>query len=312
MKRDSANNYFPIRVLSEMTGVAASTLRAWERRYGLLVPKRTPKGHRLYTLDDVRLVSRVVELLKDGHTVGEVARRLAGPAPQAAARQSFVAGGLNLGGVWDGYLQTLLQAVEAFSPQRLEAIYNEASSLYPLDLVSQRLVEPALQILGERWGERATGIAEEHFFSAWLRNKLGARLHHASNRADGSTLLCACVPGHLHETGLLLFALAALGRGYRIVYLGPDMPLQHLPAVAACCAARGIVLAGGREEHPAATTSSMAKLAQESDCPVFVGGPLAELHADELNAVAVIPIGEQLSLALHLVETKVPVHSSRK
>ena len=67
---------FPIRTLAERTGVAATTLRAWERRYGLLKPSRTPKGHRLYDENDVMLVTRVLSLLKQGHAISEVARRV--------------------------------------------------------------------------------------------------------------------------------------------------------------------------------------------------------------------------------------------
>ena len=70
--------YFPIRVLCERTGVGSSTLRAWERRYGLINPQRTPKGHRLYTADDVRLVEYVLTLLREGHSLAAIASHQAG------------------------------------------------------------------------------------------------------------------------------------------------------------------------------------------------------------------------------------------
>mgnify|MGYP000620965887 FL=1 len=54
---------YPIRTISNLTGVNAVTLRAWERRYGLIRPKRTPKGHRLYTESDLERIKRVLELL---------------------------------------------------------------------------------------------------------------------------------------------------------------------------------------------------------------------------------------------------------
>ena len=60
-----ASERFPIRVLSEKTGVGTSTLRAWERRYGLLKPERTPKGHRLYSAGDMRHVERILTLLEE-------------------------------------------------------------------------------------------------------------------------------------------------------------------------------------------------------------------------------------------------------
>ena len=315
------NEFFPIRKLAERTGVGASTLRAWERRYGLLKPKRTPKGHRLYTEDDARLVYRVLELLHDGHAISEAARRvlstptdsvaaIAGSNTTVATDVTAVQSGEMGQGQWPGYLERLLRAVESFSPQRLDAVYNEASSLYPLDFVSSYLIEPALKIFGERWTQRTTGIAEEHFFSAWLRNKLGARLHHEATQASGSTLLVTCVPGHRHEVGVLLFSLAALGRGYRVVYLGVDMPLEPIPEVVQRCSAKGVILAGGREPDPESTLASVAVLATQLSCPLFIGGPLSVRYKQALVEGGGIPIGDQFSLGLHLVASRVPVHAA--
>ena len=306
--------------MAERTGVGTSTLRAWERRYGLLKPKRTPKGHRLYTDSDVRLVQHVVELLQDGHAISQVARRLlSNPDPaetnNSVSRNNGKDGSITSdydasGGQWDEYLERLLRAIEEFSPQRLDTVYNEASSLYPLDLVSSKLILPTLKLVGERWSERTAGIAEEHFFSAWLRNKLGARLHYVSSQTDGNTLLLACVPGHRHEIGVLMFSLAALGRGYRIVYLGTDMPLEPLPEVVERCKARGVILAAGRELDPETTISSIGMLSPRLSCPLFIGGPISDRYEDALQDLGVVPIGEQFSLAMHLVAKLVPVHGS--
>jgi DNA-binding transcriptional MerR regulator len=299
---------FPIRVLAERTGVGASTLRAWERRYGLLKPQRTPKGHRLYTEADARLVLQVKELLDDGHSIGRVARQVKERGASLPPSTGVVLSEAHQPRPWGDYLSRLMRAVEAFSARRLDAVYNDASSLYPLDLVSERLIEPALEHLGRRWPESAVGVAEEHFFSAWLRNKLGARLHHAGFGAnDGAVLVLACVPGHRHELGLLLFALAALGRGYRVVYLGTDMPFEPLPTVVARCGAKGVVLAAGHGASPESTLAGLRTAVLSIEVPVFVGGPFAVNRQVALDAVGAIPIGERHAPALHRVASKVPV-----
>jgi len=318
MVSTSNNEFFPIRKLSERTGVGASTLRAWERRYGLLKPKRTPKGHRLYTDNDARLVYRVLELLDDGHAISEAARRVLSTPGKAADVTDLLSDvdsdALDTKelskGQWAGYVERLIRAVESFSPQRLDAVYNEASSLYPLDLVSKYLIEPALKVFGSRWNQRTTGIAEEHFFTAWLRNKIGARLHHATSQATGSTLLVTCVPGHRHEMAVLLFSLAALARGYRVVYLGTDMPLEPIPEVVRQCGAKGVILAAGREPDSEATLVSVAALSTHLSCPLFVGGPLSVRYKEALIESGAVPIGDQFSLALHLVAASVPVHTA--
>lgn len=303
---------FPIRGLAERTGVGQSTLRAWERRYGLLKPQRTPKGHRLYSEADAVLVRRVVKLLESGNAISEVAKAiLADPTalgPMAAEKTRQKTPKLE-NGVWKEYVLRLLEAIESFNPAQLDNVYNEASSLYPLDLVSNQLIEPVLSELGERWQGRETGIAEEHFFSAWLRNKLGARLHHASAAVSGRTLILACVPGHRHEVGILLFALAALGRGYRVVYLGVDMPMDSLPAVIERAAASGVILSGGRELDPETTIASLQALTPRLNCPLFVGGPITQRYESALNSIGVISIGTKFSPALEYVAEIIPPHT---
>ena len=117
-------------------------------------------------------------------------------------------------------------AIIRFDEPGVEDTYNEAMSLYPIAEVTSKLVVPLLRELGRRWETAEGSVAEEHFFSVYLRNKLGARFHHRPTLpAAAPRLLAACVPGEHHEIGLLLFALAAHEAGLRVVLLGADVPL---------------------------------------------------------------------------------------
>jgi hypothetical protein len=75
-----------------------------------------------------------------------------------------------------------ITSLESFDEQLLDNTYSDALSLYPLDIVNQQLTTPLMRLLGERWKKPETGITEEHFFSRYLRNKLGARIHHMNQR----------------------------------------------------------------------------------------------------------------------------------
>jgi len=313
----TTEEYFPIRVLAERTGVGHSTLRAWERRYGLLKPHRTPKGHRLYTEEDVQLINRVLELLKEGHSISSAADYikesltsaavLKGPITQSDPDQAPPPAETP----WQAYLEQMMHAVEDFSNERLDAVYNEASSLYPLDVISNQLIVPALNIFGVSWRSDDAVIGQEHFFSAWLRNKLGARLHHSTSLATGNTLIVACVPGHRHELGALMFTLAAMGRGYRVIYLGADMPLSPLPYIAGRSRAKALVLATGETTDFEALIKELAPLKAEINCPIFVGGPTPTAHKQTLLEAGIDTLGDQLSLAIHVVSIRIPVHDKR-
>ena len=219
MPAPPAEGLLPIRTVSILTGVNSVTLRAWERRYGLITPQRTPKGHRLYTNQDVERINRIVELLNQGISVGHV-KPLLDQMPGDVAAASATDESDN----WKNQQDKMLDAIERFDEPVLDNIYNDALSLYPLDVVNQRLTTPLLRLFGERWKQRETGIAEEHFFTVYLRNKLGTRIHHMNQRGSGPMLLLACLPGELHETGLLFFALAAVSAGYRVLILGANTP----------------------------------------------------------------------------------------
>lgn len=231
------SRYFPIGTVSELTGVNSVTLRAWERRYGLICPERTPSGHRLYSEADIKLIDQVLEQLKSGIPIGSVARNVS----EQAKSDEFEAAS----DAWQDYRHSMIKAISQFNESVMDGIYNEAMSLYPVDIVTSRLVVPLLEELGERWSAGGEGgIAEEHFFSVFLRNKLGARFHHRNANNSGPVIVAACLPGEYHEFGLLLFALSAHARGYRLILLGTDMPLHELPLVLNRTQAGGIVLSG--------------------------------------------------------------------
>lgn len=293
---------FPIRVLAEKSGVATSTLRAWERRYGLLQPERTPKGHRLYRLQDVQRVERILALLEEGHSLPAIARELQGADP-SALNQERLAG---QGGVWADYLAGTLQAIASFSTERLEAIFNEATSLHPLEMVTERLIEPVLVQLGERWMRRDTGIAEEHFYSAWVRNRLGARFHHATGQAHGPRILCAGLPGSHHDTGLLMFSLSALSRGYRVLCLGANLPLAQVPLVVERAAARGVVLSS-RVSVDAELQTGLAALARSLDVPLMLGGLCSDQPLTDLEAAGGVRLGSRIPVALKVLTMHVPL-----
>lgn len=308
MARASDTDLFPIRELVRHTGVNASTLRAWENRHGLLTPTRTASGHRLYGMADVRRVLRLRELLAQGLGLGEIAPLLEEDGPDAGSRQpappaetpSQETGHW----AWHGYLAETLRALEDFSTERLDGLYSEACAIYPIDIVTDNLLIPVLEEIGQRWDKRPSGIAEEHFLSAWLRNKLGARLHHAASLGRGPQLILACLPHENHEIGLLMFALLALQRGYRVIYLGANMPIRQIVHVVVHTQAHGVVLAGRSAENPGGVLADIAWLARSGPTPVFVGSHFSRQARQRLEEVGAVPLGDNLALGMRLLEMR--------
>jgi DNA-binding transcriptional MerR regulator/methylmalonyl-CoA mutase cobalamin-binding subunit len=301
---------YPIRTVSRLTGVPAVTLRAWERRHGILHPTRTDKGHRLYTEGDVDRVRQVVALLERGVAVGQAGSLL---APEERERAADTTPGMTLppapapvpapspgqtGDPWPGYVEGMLAGARRFDTLALDTLYNDALSLYPLDWVSQYLTHPVLERLGAEWPDQEASIAREHFFSNFLRNKLGARFHHLNALAQGPRLVAACPSGEHHELGLLQFALAAAGQGYRLVMLGADVPEAEIAAAVHLSAGRAVILSLSARAEPETLARQVATLVALTSVPVLVGGAAADLWPQLILEAGARVLGTDFNQAL--------------
>lgn len=286
---------FPIRTVSELTGVNAITLRAWETRYGLIEPIRKSSGHRLYTQEHIDLINRVVGLLDRGMRIGQInAETLSGAdldSDSTEQRQDH----------WQRHINGMIAAIIRFDESSLERIYGEALSFYPVRVVTDKLLTPLMRELGERWANKRGSVAEEHFFGFYLRNKLGARFHHRSQVQTGPRLLLACLPGDLHEIGLLLFALDACDQGFQTVLLGANMPLEELPAAVKKTKSDALVLSGVIEPTEKVITEQLPRLVNDISVPVFLGGGIAARNFDRLRKSGVRLIGKDIDTGIRQI-----------
>ena len=293
---------YPIRTVSDLTEVNAITLRAWERRYGLFEPVRKPSGHRLYTQAHIDLITRVVGLLDRGMRIGQIKAHL--EAENAVQNDQDIVNDL-----WKRYVDRMIAAVIQFNEEGLEDTYGEALSLYPTDTVTEKLLMPLLKELGRRWENDEGSIAEEHFFAFYIRNKLGARFHHRSKSKSGPRLLLSCLPGDRHETGLLLFALAANVIGYRVILLGADMPLGELPAAVGKTDCKAVILSGFLMPGSELLTRDLPILKEQAGVPVFIGGQSSIKVHDVLKRAGIHVLGTNIDSGLARIREFVPVES---
>jgi len=219
--------------LSRRVGVPVESLRAWERRYGLLTPGRTQGGFRLYGEDDVARVLAMRANLERGLFAAEAARLalaedvaepLRAPAPTADATQLAA---------------TLDRFDEAGAQQALDRLLATLT----IDVVLRDVLLPYLHELGERWEGGEVSVAQEHFASNLLRGRLTA-LARGWDRGGGPRALLACAEGERHDLPLVGFGLALRGHGWRISYLGADTPVASLVEAARELSPDAVVVSG--------------------------------------------------------------------
>ncbi|MEE8118147.1 MAG: MerR family transcriptional regulator [Gammaproteobacteria bacterium] len=289
--------WFPIRTVASLTGVKPVTLRAWERRYQLLAPRRTEKGHRLYSRHDIDRITRLQTLLEQGIPVSQAAKIL--------TEETDVPGVARLD-TWTRARMRCRRAIGVFDEAALETVIEEALALYPVQAVTRELLIPLLGELGHSWQETGSGVAEEHFFSVFLRSRLGARFHHRVRRDKGPIIIAACIPGEQHEIGLLFFALAA-ALEFRLVLLGANLPLEEFVLPTRRVSANGIVLSGSAEPAPGVLERELPALVENVDIPVFVGGAVSVQYRDAITHAAAIPLGEDIDRGLRLLIERLAV-----
>ncbi len=295
---ESSEKLYTIGTVSKLTGVGSITLRAWERRYELIHPVRKDSGHRLYTRKNIDQINRITSLTDQGMRISQITPEMLEPERVADTAEE---GAANL---WKTYLQDMIGAIIGFDEARLEEIYNEVLSLYPIELVTRLLLKPLLIELGLRWETEQEGVAEEHFFAFYLRNKLGARFHHRPRNDGGRSLLLAGLPGEYHEIALLLFALAANERGFHLLVLGANMPLGELARVAAKTNADAIVLSAAVQPSHTVLSEELPRLVSSVSIPVFVGGQASVFAADAIGKTGAEALGQDMELGLRRLSTR--------
>ncbi|WP_213875243.1 MerR family transcriptional regulator [Pseudomonas sp. dw_358] len=280
----SSQEWFAIRDVARLTGVNPVTLRAWERRYGLVQPIRTESGHRLYSqanLDEVRLILGWIER---GVAVGKVERILSRRESASASPAAMPANDCTQ---WQA---RILSAVRAFDQTALEHLYGQVFATCPLIMVFQDIFMPVwLQLLGERG--RFGQLSEWLMLDDFLRARTLQRLHlHAGLSGQQTRVLVGGVPGQCHELELLVAGLMLLGGGVQIRMLPFAQPVEELSLICDRVKPDALVLFS---THPPALDAGKrwSRLALELECPLLLAGELGELAHESLAGCSLTCIG---------------------
>jgi DNA-binding transcriptional MerR regulator len=206
--------------LGRRVGANPAVLRAWERRYGLLQPERSPSGYRLYSPEDVRRASDMQAYLARGIAPAQAAE-LAKAAPADVAPTLSLPVGNEL-------LVRLRETLDRYDGAGAERLIDRCLLNLGLATAIQTVFLPYLHDLGSRWERGEITVAEEHFASNVVRRRL-LRVADGWERGGGPVALLACAPGEHHDIGLVCFGLALHSyHGWRVKYLGADTPLPDL------------------------------------------------------------------------------------
>ncbi|MCU7650901.1 MerR family transcriptional regulator [Pseudomonas piscis] len=259
--------WLPIREIARLTGVNAVTLRAWERRYGLIVPHRTPKGHRLYTREQVQQVLTILTWLNRGVAVSQVRHLLeSAPAFSVPAQND-----------WQRLRQVLRQAISQLAERKVDDAFNQAMALYPPRTLCEQLLMPLLAELEQHWQGQVGSQSEQVFFYSWLRSKLGARIYHNNRQVQGAPLLLVNQSDLPLEPHLWLTAWLASTADCPVEVFDWPLPGSELALATERLQARGLLLYSSKALNPAQLPRLLGGIA----CKKFIAGPTVCIHPAE-------------------------------
>lgn len=300
-KQDNIEGLYPIRTVAHLTSVNPVTLRAWERRHGLISPHRTPKGHRLYSEQDISTIKQIVKLLAQGIPISQVSHII---TKQAIAKANPISSSSHHTH-WQEYQEKMLAFVRSYDCIQLDMIYNDALSLYSVDLVIHHLIKPVLNILYQAQKDSIYAIADYQFFHNYLKHKLGARFQYQNLKNNQYNLTAACITGEHNDIELLLLCLATIEKGIRIIFLGANMPLKPLTYAIQQSQSKGVILYIAAEPEANMLYQQLPAFLQETQVPNFVFGQFSYHHENLLKEFGFTILPQDYTLVLGKIKQSI-------
>ncbi len=261
---------YNIKAVSKMLGIQAGTLRAWERRYQMVAPKRNESGHRLYTEEHVRVLRWLQDKVNKGFTISQAVTLLENNEVEEKEGLLLVqTGGDQSSAMADKLLQSLL----AFDEKTAHEIINQAFSLFTVDKVMVDILGTLLVKIGDLWENSKITTAHEHFASSILRSRIGMILHSFPHNPMMPKAIAVCGPGEWHELGLLIYTLFLRRKGFEVIYLGASIAEKDIDEVIQIVKPKFIFFSCTMKENVSGTLQLTEKLIKNyNDIHIGLGG----------------------------------------
>jgi MerR family transcriptional regulator, light-induced transcriptional regulator len=308
---------YNLKAVVRETGLKPDTIRAWERRYGVPEPRRTESGHRLYSQNDINMLKWLVLRQNEGMSISravvlwrqladqevdptELSAKIPAAAPTLSTPFEAVAPSSlsdNLSQLRDAWLNACLN----FDEQSAERIIAQAFALFSVEVVCIDLLQRALSMVGEGWFQGRITVQQEHFASALATRRVEALLTATPAPTRPNRILVGCPPGESHTFASMLVTLLLRRRGWEVVFLGADVPLEDLNGTIRAARPQLVVLVA-QLLHTAASLLEMAELLLNERVPLAFGGRIFAQVPELRQRIPGHYLGDHIDAAPQMVE----------
>ncbi len=220
-------NQFSIREIELLTGIKAHTLRIWEQRYNLPLPKRTETNIRYYEEADLKLLLNIAMLSRHGYKISQISRLNEEEIRKLAIEYSMRSEKHSV------HIQTLIGAMLALDETVFEKTLSKSILQHGLEKTMMELIFPLMKLIGMMWQTGTINPAYEHFISNIIRQKILVAVdgQHIKNHPEQKKFLLFLPEGETHELGLLFANYMIRVAGHHTLYLGCNLPVKELSQI---------------------------------------------------------------------------------
>lgn len=274
----SQTDMHPIKVVVRRSGVSADLLRAWEKRYQAVEPSRSSGGHRLYSDADIERLRLIKEAMAGGRRIGDVAplptteieRLIADDRAEVAASPAP-----NFERTGAEFLPEALAAMRRADQRALRVVLSRALLVLTPERFTADVATPFMHELGALWERGELSPGHEHAASEVMRRLMHEMLGMLTPPQGAPGLVIATLSGQRHEIGALFAATAAALDGWRVTYLGSDLPASDIARVAHDVQAQAIALSITMPNPNLKSELAALRASAGPELPIIVGGQQA-------------------------------------
>lgn len=330
---------YNVKAIAHQSGIMASTLRAWERRYGIPTPGRANSGYRLYSSRDIAIIRWLKAQIESGMSISQAVSLLRSiqvsssrqTQPPVGTAVAAVPVSSEIGEQLRYMQEQLITFAMNYNEQAIEHTLSEAFALYPVEDVCTQLIQSTLIAIGEGWHRGEINISVEHFFSNLMRRKLLSLFAACPPPTSQVRIVSGCAPGEMHEMGILMISLFLRRRGHDVVFLGQSLGLERLGEMLQTVQPRMLLISAG-SLVAASNLLTVTEVVHENapnvifafgghifsvipDLHLYIPGHRvsadAQLAIDELEALVEDPDNGKVKMVHHSRETREAYHAVR-
>ena len=255
-----------VAAVARRLGVAPSTLRTWDRRYGLGPSDHTDGQHRKYSQTDLARLIYMHRLVISGVSPAEAAREALEFAGEPALDPR-----LDTIEVDEGTVQMLHRAAHALDRELVDGRVRAEMARSGVTQTWRTLLVPLLIMIGDDWARTGDGIEVEHMVSQIIHSILSERAV-IKNPVNSTPVLLACIGEETHSLALTALAASLAERNIQVHFLGSRTPVKAIYEVARRTAPPAIFLWAQLERHADATICSSLPVVRPAP-RLILGGP---------------------------------------